>query len=80
MGEYKVMLFLMGLNDVHAQVWTQILSMKPMPGIDEAYNMVLEGETEKGSPKPTAAKMSTMYVTQGEKTHSNAGKGYNPRR
>lgn len=47
MEEYKIMQFLMGLNDIHAQHKTQTLSMKPLPNIDEVSNMVLEDEVEK---------------------------------
>lgn len=35
MNEYKIIQFLMRLNDIHAQVRTQILTMNPLPNIDE---------------------------------------------
>lgn len=52
----RVMLFLMGLNDVHEQARTQIVSYKPLLSVDEAYFMVLEDETRKGIRKPVYLK------------------------
>lgn len=57
------MQFLMGLNDVHEQVRTNVVSREPLPNIDEAYAMVLQDEIRKGISKPVAVEASAMFVS-----------------
>lgn len=40
------MTFLMGLNDSFARARGQILLTRPIPGIDDAFSMLLQDETQ----------------------------------
>lgn len=75
----RVIQFLMGLNSVHDQVRTNIVSFRPMPTVDEAYNMVLEDEMQKGIVNVTASEASVLYVSQGQTGVSGNQQGKNKR-
>ena len=42
----SLMQFLHGLNDVYSQVRTQILMMEPIPSLDKAFSLVIQGEKQ----------------------------------
>lgn len=59
----RIMQFLLGLNEIHSQVQTQILSTKPLPTIDEAYALILEDEIQKGIIRINV-EASALYANQ----------------
>jgi len=68
----RVIQFLMGLNDDFNTIMSQILNMKPRPGLNEIYNMLdqdesqrLVGHASKPTPSPAA------FQTQGLLTEQN---------
>ncbi|CAM8878028.1 unnamed protein product [Rhodiola kirilowii] len=46
--------FLMGLNDAYIPIWTQILAMRPLPKIIEAYGLIITEESQRGLTKSPA--------------------------
>ncbi|CAM8889614.1 unnamed protein product [Rhodiola kirilowii] len=70
--EDKVIQFLMGLNDSHAQVRTNILALRVIPDMDTVYDMVAEDESQQNVTKSPCAEMSAMYV-QSQNVSSNSG-------
>ncbi|CAM8942273.1 unnamed protein product [Rhodiola kirilowii] len=56
--------FLMGLNEVHAAVRTQILATRPRPGLDEAYSTVLDDEAQHNITKPVTIEASALYSSR----------------
>ncbi|KAL9686799.1 hypothetical protein QQ045_031192 [Rhodiola kirilowii] len=59
----------MGLNDIHAQVRTQILSTRPQPTLDEAYSLVVNDETEKRLTKPVVTEASALFSSYNNQHH-----------
>ncbi|CAM8948593.1 unnamed protein product [Rhodiola kirilowii] len=53
--------FLMGLNDIHSQVRTQILITKPQPTLKEAYSLVVKDEAQKRLTQPIVMEASALY-------------------
>lgn len=47
MERQKLMQFLMGLNEVFAQSRSQILMTIPSPSLNQAYNMIMQDESQK---------------------------------
>lgn len=45
--DQRLIQFLMGLNDIYAQARGNILMMKPLPGMDVAYSLVLQDENQR---------------------------------
>lgn len=43
----KIMQFLMGLNDNFAQSRSQILMIVPSPSLNQAYNIIIQDESQK---------------------------------
>lgn len=43
--EDRLMQFLMGLNDVHNIIRTNILKIAPMPNVRQAYSLAIQDET-----------------------------------
>ncbi|CAM8889602.1 unnamed protein product [Rhodiola kirilowii] len=70
--EDKVIQFLMGLNDSHAQVRTNILALRVIPDMNTVYDMVAEDESQQNVTKSPCAEMSAMYV-QSQNVSSNSG-------
>ncbi|CAM8945952.1 unnamed protein product [Rhodiola kirilowii] len=59
----RIQKFLMGLNDIHSQVRTQILSTRPRLSLDESYSLVLDDEMTKMITKPTVMEASALYTS-----------------
>ncbi|CAM8893240.1 unnamed protein product [Rhodiola kirilowii] len=57
----RIQKFLMGLNEVHAQVRTQILATRPRLGLDASYSLVIDDEMEKLISKPKVIEASALY-------------------
>ncbi|CAM8904486.1 unnamed protein product [Rhodiola kirilowii] len=57
----RIQKFLMGLNDIHANVRTQILATRPLPDLNEAYSLILSDESQKRISKPVVIKASALY-------------------
>ncbi|CAM8944625.1 unnamed protein product [Rhodiola kirilowii] len=53
--------FLMGLNDIHSQVRTQILITRPQPSLKEAYSLVIKDEAQKRLTQPVIMEASALY-------------------
>ncbi|KAL9675943.1 hypothetical protein QQ045_004152 [Rhodiola kirilowii] len=53
--------FLMGLNDIHSQVRTQVLITRPQPSLKEAYSLVIKDEAQKRLIQPTVMEASALY-------------------
>ncbi|KAL9680662.1 hypothetical protein QQ045_018547 [Rhodiola kirilowii] len=47
----KIIKFLMGLNDAYIPVRTQILAMRLMPRLIEAYGLIITEESQRGLTK-----------------------------
>ncbi|XP_056859969.1 uncharacterized protein LOC130508462 [Raphanus sativus] len=60
----RVTKFLMGLNDSYEQTRRHILMLKPIPTIEEAFNMVAQDERQKGI-KPALKTDSVALQTTG---------------
>ncbi|KAL9681734.1 hypothetical protein QQ045_013522 [Rhodiola kirilowii] len=58
----RIQKFFMGLNDVHSQVWAQILATRPRLGLDETYALVMDDETQKMLIKPIVMEASALYA------------------
>jgi len=43
----KLFQFLMGLNDSYLQARSQILMLKPIPSVNQAYSMILSDESQR---------------------------------
>ncbi|CAM8938199.1 unnamed protein product [Rhodiola kirilowii] len=70
----KIQKFLMGLNDIHVAVRTQILATRPKPGLDEIYSLVIDDEDQKRITKPTVVEASVLYISfnnQNDRQHNN---------
>ncbi|CAM8945296.1 unnamed protein product [Rhodiola kirilowii] len=64
----RIQKFLMGLNEVHAQIRTQILATRPRLGLDAAYALVVDDEMEKLISKPKVTEASALYTAQTRQT------------
>ncbi|KAL9666125.1 hypothetical protein QQ045_000448 [Rhodiola kirilowii] len=67
--------FLMGLNDIHAQVRTQILSTRPQPTLDAAYSLVVNDESEKRLTKPVVTEASALFSSYNNQQAKSYGIG-----
>ncbi|XP_033510945.1 uncharacterized protein [Nicotiana tomentosiformis] len=47
MEQQKLMQFLMGLNETYAQLRNQILMTVPSPSLNQAYNMLMQDESQR---------------------------------
>ena len=59
----SLMQFLNGLNDSYAQVRTQILIMEPIPSIDKAFSMVIQGEMQRSLGFNLGSSVETTTLT-----------------
>ncbi|KAL9666614.1 hypothetical protein QQ045_000949 [Rhodiola kirilowii] len=57
----RIQKFLIGLNDTHAQVRTQILATRPRRGLDETYALVVDNESQQKITKPVVIEASALY-------------------
>ncbi|KAL9679517.1 hypothetical protein QQ045_017381 [Rhodiola kirilowii] len=71
--------FLMGLNDIHASVRTQILATRPRPGLDETYSTVLDDEAQHNITKPVTLEASALYNAHNNTTTDRLYKNYSDR-
>ncbi|CAM8973249.1 unnamed protein product [Rhodiola kirilowii] len=71
--------FLMGLNDIHASVRTQILATRPRPGLDETYSTVLDDEAHHHITKPVVLEASALYSSHHNTTTDKSYKNYSDR-
>ncbi|KAL9687541.1 hypothetical protein QQ045_031945 [Rhodiola kirilowii] len=70
----RIQKFLMGLNDVHSQIRTQILSTRPKLGLDDAYALVISDESQKNITKRVVVEASALYssyTNQTDRSYSN---------
>lgn len=56
--------FLMGLNETYEQTRRHILMLKPIPTIEEAYNIVAQDERQR-SVKPVVKSENVIFQTSG---------------
>ncbi|KAL9681101.1 hypothetical protein QQ045_012882 [Rhodiola kirilowii] len=70
----KIIKFLMGLNDAYIPIRTQILAMRPLPKIIEAYGMVITEESQRGLTKSPAPEISALFSSNGQQGSDNNGR------
>lgn len=64
--------FLMGLNDTFTATRGQMLMMKPLPSLSQAYSLLLQEENQRSTPLSTVPENVAMNVKfTGSKTRSN---------
>ncbi|CAM8888286.1 unnamed protein product [Rhodiola kirilowii] len=68
--------FLMGLNEVHASVRTQILTTRPRPSLDEAYSTVLDDEEQHTITKPVVIEASALYSSRNTNANDRSYRNY----
>ncbi|CAM8930983.1 unnamed protein product [Rhodiola kirilowii] len=71
--------FLMGLNETHASVRTQILATRPRPSLDEAYSTVLDDEEQHAITKPVTIEASALYSSRPATNTDKFSKNYSDR-
>lgn len=60
----RAMKFLIGLNEIHFQIRSQILAMDPLPNLAKIYNMVRRDEKQQGIQRTTYQGAFAMYAGQ----------------
>ncbi|CAM8997807.1 unnamed protein product [Rhodiola kirilowii] len=57
----RIQKFLMGLNDIHSQIRSQILATRPTPSLNEVNSLVVSDEVQKKLTQPIMLEASALY-------------------
>lgn len=70
----KLVQFLMGLNEAYNSVRGNILMMKPLPSIAQAYSIILHQEIQR------EVHSNTTFITESSAFLNNAGPRWTPQK